>query len=282
MHLKIICLNVWIGGVLFEEIVNFLQKEQPDILFLQEVFWGGEESVSEQSKHHSNPELPPQYRTYQELKKRLGFAHGHFAPAFIEEIGVPNDTKGADGSSKLELTQGNAILCKYPLQEVSVTHFDVPFGKRIDDYSAYAFSPRNLQHVVATLPTGTDVHLLNTQGIWGEDGEDSPRRLEMGQKIVQELEGESGQLSPVILAGDFNILPHTQTIASIEKKLVTVFKDELKTTFNLKRKNLEKYPGFAHAVVDMVFVSPDISVTSHTCPQVDISDHLPLVVEVEI
>jgi len=282
MHLKIICLNVWIGGVLFEEIVDFLQKEQPDILFLQEVFLGEEESVSEQSKHHSNPQLPPlppQYRTYQVLKKRLGFAHGHFAPAFIEEV---ETTKGVGDSSKLEIPQGNAILSKYPLREVSVTHFDVPFGKRIDDYSAYAFSPRNLQHVVATLPTGTDVHLLNTQGIWGEDGEDSPRRLEMGKKIIQELQWESGQLSPVILAGDFNILPHTQTIASIEKKLVNVFKDELKTTFNLKRKNLEKYPGFAQAVVDMFFVSPDISVSSHTCPQVDISDHLPLVVEIEI
>ncbi len=281
MHLKIICLNVWIGGVLFEEIVEFLQKEQPDIILLQEVYFGEEESVVPHKTAQPSP-LASQYRTYQELIKRLGYAYGHFAPAFIEEIGGHDALVTIDGPAPLEIAQGNAILSKYPLREVSVTHFDVPFGKRVNEYSAYEFSPRNLQHVTVALPTGTDLHLLNTQGIWGENGEDSPRRLEMGQKIVQELVGEDGEIRSVILAGDFNVLPHTQTISIIEKKLKNVFKDELKTTFNVKRKDLKKYPGFAQAVVDMFFVSPDISVISHSCPDVDISDHLPLVVEVEV
>lgn len=40
--------------------------------------------------------------------------------------------------------------------------------------------------------------------------------------------------------------------------------------------------GYATAVVDMIFVSGDICVTSKSCPKVDISDHLPLVCEFEI
>ena len=58
-----------------------------------------------------------------------------------------------------------------------------------------------------------------------------------------------------------------------------MFKDELKTTFNMKRKT---DPGYAAAVVDMIFISKNIEVISHDCPQVDISDHLPLVCKFNI
>ncbi len=40
MKLKVICLNIWIGGIFFDEIVDFLQKEDADILLLQEVYNG--------------------------------------------------------------------------------------------------------------------------------------------------------------------------------------------------------------------------------------------------
>ena len=41
-------------------------------------------------------------------------------------------------------------------------------------------------------------------------------------------------------------------------------------------------PGYAAAVVDMIFISKNIEVISHDCPQVDISDHLPLVCKFNI
>ncbi len=69
----------------------------------------------------------------------------------------------------------------------------------------------------------------------------------------------------------------TQTIRNIEKHLNNVFKDELSTTFNVKHKDLTRFPGYATAVVDMVFVSSDLQVQSKKCPAVDVSDHLPLV-----
>ena len=83
----------------------------------------------------------------------------------------------------------------------------------------------------------------------------------------------------VILAGDFNVRPDTKTIHNIEKVLKNVFKDELVTTFNMKRKT---NPGYATAVVDMIFISHNTAVVSHSCPPVDISDHLPLVCEFNI
>ena len=41
-------------------------------------------------------------------------------------------------------------------------------------------------------------------------------------------------------------------------------------------------PGYATAVVDMVFASSRLKILDHQCPDVDISDHLPLVVKIEI
>lgn len=41
-------------------------------------------------------------------------------------------------------------------------------------------------------------------------------------------------------------------------------------------------PGYATSVVDMIFTSPDIRVVSKSCPDVDLSDHFPLIATLEI
>ncbi len=254
MKLKVLCLNIWIGGILFDEIIAFLKKENPDILLLQEVYNG------DGSFHKI------QYRALGELQKALGYEFAHFAPAFFE-----------DGEGK-EVVQGNAILCKFPLAEVSTTFYDIGYSKRDpNDSTKYHETPRNLQHVIADLGQ-KKLHILNTQGIWGTNGKDSDRRLQMSEHILKEI----GDAHPVVFAGDLNVDEKTQSVAQIEEKLVNVFKNQLKTSFNVSRKNLVTDPGFATAVVDMLFLSPDLKVVSSSVPQVDVSDHLPLVCEIEL
>jgi endonuclease/exonuclease/phosphatase family metal-dependent hydrolase len=41
-------------------------------------------------------------------------------------------------------------------------------------------------------------------------------------------------------------------------------------------------PGYATAAVDMLFVSPGIKIIDRQCPDVDISDHLPVVATLEV
>ena len=41
-------------------------------------------------------------------------------------------------------------------------------------------------------------------------------------------------------------------------------------------------PGYATAVVDMMFGSKNSQVVEHYCSEIDISDHLPLVVKFRI
>lgn len=252
-QLKIINLNVWIGGKLFDPMLDFLNNEKADIVLLQEVY------------NSQDPSLERRYRTFEVLKEQLGYEYGAFAPAFLEEMGEQS------------FEQGNAILSVFPLTEVSTTWYDVPYGTRIDDWEHFHVTPRCLQHVVADID-GKSFHLLNTQGIWGEDGGDNERRLKMAEQIVTEVSDHS----PLLLAGDFNVRYQTEAIAKIEKKLTNVFKDDVKTTFNLKQKDLEKFPGFADAAVDGIFVTPDIKIIEKRVPDVDVSDHMPMVVEVEI
>lgn len=252
MKVKVISLNIW-GGKLLQNVIKFLRHENADILMLQEVY----------SSHDHT--LTAQYHTYEVLGEKLQYKNSHYAKAFVE------DYEGKD------VIQGNAVFSKFPLSKVSVTHYAAPYGKRIDKRPYYHLTPRNLQHVIARIGV-KDVHLLNTQGIWGEDGLDNPARLAMSETILNEVDNNT----PLVLAGDFNTQPDTQSIGLIEKKLISIFKNELKTTFNLKQKNLEKYPGYATAVVDMMFVTPDITVVEQYVGQNDVSDHVPLISTLEI
>ncbi len=261
MHLRVVSLNCWDGGTLWEQLIEFLKSQNADIVFLQEIY------------HTQNPEITNRcHRSYTTLSDELDFPYAHFASAFNEP------------SAGHQVEQGNAVFSLLPLEPKLTTFFDIPYGVRPPGTENFTQTPRNLQHVVAELPAinssqpPAHLHLFNTQGIWGLDGGDNDRRLQMADTIIEQL-ASVPEDDQIILAGDFNVRPDTKTVAKLEKRVTNVFKDQLKSSFNMRRKS---DPGYAAAVVDMVFVSPDIQVTKAVCPNVDISDHLPLVVEVEV
>ncbi len=252
MQIKVITLNVWNGGTLFDSVVSFLKKEDPDLLALQEVYNG------------HDPNLAANFRTIEQLKKKLSLPFYAFSPAYLHILEVGR------------IEQGNTIFSKFPIKREQTTFYDILYKDRLGEGGpkVYALISRNLQH--AQIEVGEkELNVFNTQGIWGYDGKDNPRRLKMAQTIIKYIQGKKN----VILCGDSNVDQHTQTMRNLEEYLTNVFKGELTTTFNLKRKTKGDY---ARAVVDMMLVSPNIRVLDHYCPDVDISDHLPLVANLEI
>lgn len=252
MHIKFICLNLWLGGKLFEPVLEFLKREKPDILALQEVYDG------------KDPKLERRFRSMEVLKEELSFSHEFFSPACV------------DVREEGKIVNGNAVFSRFPVVDSKTVFFDVPFGERtnFEGPGDFTQTPRNIQY--AEIEIGDKkINVFNTQGIWGEDGEDNERRLKMSEVIVREIQDKEN----VILAGDFNVRPNTKTILNIEKHLNNVFKGELKTTFNMKRKT---NPRYATAVVDMILASDNFKIVDHYCPEVDVSDHLPLVCVFEI
>ncbi len=231
---------------MFEPILEFLKKEKPDILAVQEAYNG----------------------RYFDLEKRLRsidvlkgeFSYEFFSPACIAVL----------KEGKFEA--GNAIFSNLPIIETNTAFFEIPFGE-VANYetpgSDFSLTPRNLQHAVIKAED-TNLNVFNTQGIWGKDSEDNERRLKMSEAIVKKIRNKEN----VILAGDFNVMPHTRTVFNIEQHLTSVFKDKVKTTFNLKQKS---NPGLADAAIDMVFVSNDLKIIDSYCSDVNVSDHLPLV-----
>lgn len=252
MNVKFITLNIWQGGNLLDEALLFLQEKDPDILLMQEVY-NGKDFLYEQK-----------YRTFDLVKKILSFSYASFSPAFL-------DTR-AIGS----IDRGNAVFSKFPILGNTTIAYDLPYGKFDEEHdrSNYEKVPMCIEHAVLSIQ-GNKYNIYNLQGVWGKDGKDNERRLKMSKVLVEEVKDKEH----VILAGDFNLNPDTKTIRNIEEYLCNVFKDKLITTFNIKQK---KRPEFAESVVDMVFISDDINVIDYSCPQVDISDHLPLVCDLEL
>lgn len=248
MRLKFLCLNLWQGGNLLDEAVAWIKRENPDVIVMQEVYDG------------KDPSWERRFRSMDVLRETLGYPHDVFAPAFLERM-----TFG-------KMEQGNAVFSRFPITESDTIFYDVPYGEREDTPEYFERTPRNLQRVTLDV-NGIETNIFNTQGVWGKDGRDSERRIEMGRAIAGAVRGAAN----VILAGDFNVNPDTESISQIEGELKNVFKDELASTFNMKQKT---NPVFATAVVDMVFVSPTMMVVSKSCPNVNVSDHLPLVVTI--
>ncbi|TAK04862.1 hypothetical protein EPO33_02595 [Patescibacteria group bacterium] len=244
MQLKFLCLNVWLGGHLMDEVLALIRATKPDVVALQEVYDG------------KVPSWDRNYRCMDVLRNELRYPYDHFAPAFLEVADVG------------KVPQGNAVLSRFPIVKSDVIFFDVPFGDRVRVRENFPVTPRNVQHVRLDAG-GVEANVFNTQGIWGEDGRDNERRIAMGRTLAERVRGERN----VILAGDFNVNPDTETVRQIERHLRHIFAGELRSTFNMKRKT---DPVFATAVVDMVFVGPGVQVVDHACLQDDVSDHLPL------
>ncbi len=255
MKVKFLCLNLFEGGIWGDKIKAFIEKEKPDILALQEVYNG-------------TGDLADNLKSMEVL--------GNWLPSYENVFDA--ELLAARKEGKIDI--GNAVFSKFEIKNSFRVELGRPYGEYPvpspnGDYSQY---PKNIQCVDIDVG-GAGLRVCNLHGLWDLDGDkDSHERLEMSRIIVEQIKDSER----VILAGDFNVKPNTETIGNIEKNLVNVFKNDLETSFNLKRKNLNKFPGYASAVVDMVFVSEDLKVVSKRCPDVDVSDHLPLLVELEV
>lgn len=252
MLLKILTVNIWNGEFTDSSLLPFLLQENADILLFQEMYNG------------NNREYPANFRAFDVIKKALHMPYTLFGPQFKAIY----DTVQAD--------RGNAVFSKFPLELVGNYFFGKSYVSIENEMTLgdWRDSPRNLLHTsVALKDTTLDIFCIH--GEWDFHGNDSPARTHMGNVILDKIKGKEH----VLLAGDFNMFPHTLCIDGIEEMLTNVFKDELKTTFNLKHKDTS---AFGNSVVDMMFVSPEIKVVNHYMPDVDVSDHMPLIAELEV
>ena len=251
MKLKVMSLNIWRGEVLAAAL-TFLGQEQPDILLLQEVTNG------------SNPDLEPRYRLREVLQAALGGRYTHFFSRTALNV-----------SSMEKIEEGNAIFTTLPILNTKTVFFSGKYGEYVDIPPNFPLCPRNLQHI--TLEVGEEsLHVINFHGVWDLDGSNaSPAR----QKMVAAVMSETTDPGHYIIGGDTNAEADNPAMQPLETTFHNVFGRERTTSFNMRRTT---NPAYGHVAVDMFYISPGITVLSHASPDVDISDHLPMLLTVEL
>jgi endonuclease/exonuclease/phosphatase (EEP) superfamily protein YafD len=123
------------------------------------------------------------------------------------------------------------------------------------------------------------LNLCNVHGIWKPGNKlDTPGRLKQSSQIIDFLKNVTG---PKIIGGDFNLEFDSQSVKMFEDNgYVNLIK---KYNISTTRNNLSwaRFPNNKQYFADYVFVSPDINVLNFSVPNIEVSDHLPLILEIK-
>lgn len=243
--MRLLQLNAWTIR-LATRIEDMVMKEAPDIIALQEVF-------------ESDADLGF-FPTLTELADDLRFHHRYHSPVYAIQL----------MTSKPEF--GNAIVSNLTLDDKQ-THFtNLEYNSSMslenDDYNV-----RNFQHVSVKDQDGRQIHVINHHG-YHVPGHKNGNDFTM--KACQQIADYAKQLDgPVIITGDFNLLPDSESIEILNKDFRNLTKEYgLRTTrTDLTHKS---------EPCDFIFVNDKIMVNDFYASEVVASDHQGLVIDFEV
>lgn len=261
--MKLISLNIW-GGRVYKPLVDFIrQYRETDIFCFQEVY-----NTSTGKKFYNQLRV----NILQEICQILPDFQVFYFPY------LPGFETDSPESVDFNLEYGCAIFVNKKININSYKNYfiykDKSFKKLKSDFSNLPIPLQSINFSVGN----KKFSIFNFHGTpFPANKLDSPKRLKETGKVAQIVNNATG---PKILVGDFNLLPWTKSIETIEKKLTN-----LVTRYNIPRtrSNLSPYFGKVEFqnFADYIFTSPDIIVNNFQVLEVEISDHLPLIVEFE-
>jgi endonuclease/exonuclease/phosphatase family metal-dependent hydrolase len=255
--MKIMTLNTWGGIAGKEQLLSFFEKHKAevDIFCLQEI-WAA-----------PYPDLENQDVGGKKLKNEnimvygkddiTGVLDGHiayFKPHYLDHYGLLMTVKKNINIIK----EGDVFVHKYKEY--------IPDG----DSGKHA---RNIQYV--QIPFGTTtLTVINFHGLWNGGGKtDTVDRIDQSFNIIKFLTTCKGE---VILLGDFNLLPHTESLVMIEDLGLRNLVKEYGVTST--RTSFYKKP---ERFADYILVSNGIQVKDFGVLPDEVSDHSPLFIEIE-
>ncbi|MDP3993195.1 MAG: endonuclease/exonuclease/phosphatase family protein [bacterium] len=244
--MKLIQLNLW-QGKLVNQIEDLLNEERPDILCLQEVI-----------------DVPKGdgviFYTVEEIRKQFKTPIIFLSPVFTFHYmnRVANFCNG--------------IITNYPIVRSETIFTHESFVEKLD-LAERETNMRNFQHATIDLPGKKLLHVLNHHGYRvAEHKNGDEKSLEQCQMIADYASSLDG---PVILTGDFNLVPDSASIEKINEVLTNLtLKAKLKTTRTSLTRKTE--------ACDYIFVSKDIKVKSFKASDAVVSDHQALILEFDI
>lgn len=261
--MKLVSLNIW-GGKAYEPLMKFIKKSAPttDIFCFQEVF-ESPASLKERKGTRINilADLKGALTGFETLSAPIGGGYTLDGPVDLDVTESNTTFVKRDAIPKIESSGAVFIHDTFRKLLKNEAAGDVP-----NNFLYTRFSHDGKKFVVC------NIHCISQPG----DKLDTPDRIRQSQIIKDFLEKESGAK---IICGDFNLLPETKSIKILENagliNLISKFKIER------TRSRLSSFygkPDF-QKFADYTFVSQGVNVLNFSAPDVDISDHLPMVLE---
>lgn len=262
--MKLITLNVAIRQDNTAQVIDFLRAAKADIILLQE------------TTHALEPSVLPAYRSHDQIAKALRATNPHnfFGALWASDaFRVGGKTALAFGG---RIEQGLDIFSRYPIAQATNEFFYKHFALQVD-WTDWRAEDHGRAVQVAVVEIGSRrLQILNLHGIWTADKRGDSRTE---HECAYLLEAARRRNLPTIIAGDFNLLPGTPSLAKLDAGFRNLLPE-----FGIRgtRPTMHDELDEGGQTVDYVFVDDGIKVTDFHADGVAISDHLPLTVEFEL
>ena len=175
-----------------------------------------------------------------------------------------------------DLTYGLAIFVKNDIKIISKKDF---FIFKNDDTQPLKKDFSNLSTPLQYINFNTESKNFSVFNFHGTpfpgNKLDTKRRLLETERVKQIVDAENDSK---ILIGDFNLLPHTECIKIVENNMKNLIKE---FQIELTRSSLSPFYGKPEfqKYADYAFTSKDIQIKNFQVPHLEISDHLPMILE---
>lgn len=254
MFFKFIQVNIYKGKYL-GELIDFIKKEDPDFISMQEVTINGFNLYKDKNVN-----------LFEVLKEKLGL-YGKYHG----DLKLAGDKRSVFG---------NAVFSKLPIYKSTIGVLKKFRPVTVDELDGISGEIREQidRHFLDCEVHfgGRKMHILCWHGAWTAPPHDTDETWKQANMVYDHLCKIKG---PFVLGGDLNAIMDSKTIDLIGRlgKNLMPESGALVTT-NLKVHKIAPR-GF---LVDYIFTSLDIKTISVRVPEITVSDHLPVIAELEI
>lgn len=240
--MKLLQLNAW-AGRLDKQIRNLLIEEGPDIVCLQEAISYPKEDAGF-------------FLTTENMQTAGEFGYAALGPVFSFQY------------QRNTAQFGNCILSRFPIRksEAVFTYLEHKADFEFDTDSA---NVRNFVHAIIELD-GKACHVITHHGFWVSEHkngtEETVRQMQQLADYIATLSG------PIIVTGDFNLAPHSQSLEILNERL-----QNLSVTHRLK--TTRTHLTHKTEVCDYIFVNDLVKVNDFQASDEIVSDHKALILD---
>jgi len=259
--MRLLNLNVCIKKDNTDKILELIKETNADICTFQEVM-----NALEKNCYNM-------YDVYRRLITKELYEFHAYAPLWRAKCITQNGKVIRDFGGYAE--QGSLLLSKYKIVE-SLNEFYYNNYKFEYDFTNFKELDwcRSIQNSIIEINNRL-IQIINVHGIWTKNKSDDERTLAQTDFILSKIRNDL----PVIVVGDFNLLPETKSIQILSKHL-----KNLVTEYNIKSSRPSFNDGLdvGDMVCDYIFVNEKIFVDNFAVINNLTSDHFPYIFDFHI